>query len=533
MPAQLEPQTEPPPPAGRRALVAAAPVLLALIVAAALRFAALERWPLWCDELATLQRLELPFAQHVLAMKGNHPLYELLLRCWMPLDGSDRWMRLPSAALGVLAVWLTWLLLRSVGRREALLATWLVALSPLHLMYSRIARAYSLACVLALLSNLALLYAVKRRRSGPLLAYAFLTALMIYSNLLAASLWTAQALFLLWFYRRRLRKLTRWLLAHAAVGLLLLPWMLFSLRSAVVWGQETHYTARQLGHVYKVAHVAMALCVGETVHPLNLTIVSLALLGFGCATLMGILCALKRPRGIAAFLLVQAAFGFGVCLYFAAASPKHITILLPAWLGLTAIGLARLKSPMPAVVAGAFILLAMTGANANYFAGREFTDADMVTPWRDMARYVHARQQPSDSVIIGYQMDRGAYDMFRRYYRGPAAPEYLDFDRLRSHLRARVQPGRSLWLLLHGEDPWRDVEVCARERGWTAACTPFQNEEHTLKGLRQWRASRKAHRSCMEWLRSLPACAAAYRSPLYRLYRIQAPRSNARKGATP
>jgi len=84
----------------------------------------------------------------------------------MPSDASDAWMRLPSALLGIAAVAMAWGLMRPAGGRAALFAVWFMALSPLHVMYSRIARPYSLACALALLSNLALLGAIARRRGA-------------------------------------------------------------------------------------------------------------------------------------------------------------------------------------------------------------------------------------------------------------------------------------------------------------------------------------------------------------------------------
>ena len=205
-------------------------LVTALVAAAALRFAALGQKPLWCDELASLQRLSLSFSAHVQAMKGNHPLFELLLRLWMPPDGSDAWMRIPSAALGVAAVWMTWLLVRGLGARYGLVAAWLMALSPLHVMYSRIARPYSLACTLALASTLALIWAIRRRSVLSFAAYAVATALLVYANLFAASLWLAQVIFLLWFHRRRLRRLAPWVVANLAVAALIAPWMWYSAR---------------------------------------------------------------------------------------------------------------------------------------------------------------------------------------------------------------------------------------------------------------------------------------------------------------
>lgn len=494
-----------------------------LILAALIRFAGLgSHLPLWCDELASLQRLALPFTQHLRAMQGNHPLYEILLRFCMPLHGSDLRMRIPSAILGVFAVWLTWRLLRSVGRKEALLASALIALAPLHLMYSRIARPYALACVLALLSNISFLWAIKRRRALPLIIYAFTTALMIYSNLLAGSIWVAQGLFLLWFYRRRLRRLLPWIAANLCVGLLILPWMMFSLKGAVAWSQETTYTAQQLGKLYKIAHVAMALCVGETVHPLNPIIVPAAILGFGAAMFFGIHYALKRRRGIPAFLAVQALVGFAVALYFAAAAPKHVTTLLPAWFGLMAVGLVHARRKKTAILCACLIGFSMLASDLNYAARREFADADMVTPWRAMAKRIEKElpQSPNTArVLIGYQPDRGAFDMFNRYKPEQMKTEPLDFTAWQAHISHTLQNSKSLVLLLHDGDPWEAIETWLARKSYSFQLIPFQEEEHTLKGLREWRGT--CGPCLIRDLPSLPAYAHKYRSPLYRLYIIE------------
>ena len=549
-------------------------LILALIVSAALRFIDLGQKPLWCDELATLQRLSLPLSEHLGQMSGNHPLYELLLRLWMPPDASDAWMRIPSAALGVLAVWLTWKLVRGVGRWEGLIAAWLMALSPLHLMYSRIGRAYSLACTLALASNLAFIWALRRRNALSFAAYVLATALMVYANLIAASVWMAQALFLLWFYlpavapgplkrwrgqmakagRRRLRRIGYWLFANVAVAALLAPWMLFNVRNAVVWSVETKYTPQQLGTWAKACYLALTLCLGETVHPLNLWVVLPAFLGFGAAMAFGILRVLRR-RGLVRrspwmpkpwrrrlgeggrlglFLLIQLVVLFVAGLCFAAVAPKHLTILLPAWCGLLAIGIFRFRMPrndrglkpvpqspgkphslwrrlQPATlplcglstwICGGFMLATTAASLFNYFTNRQFADADMVTPWREIAATIERSSGPHDVIIVGYRPDRGMYYMFRRYYRGKLEVQYLDFSDWRGYL-SRSGRGGAIWLLLHDGDPWRDIERWLGERKLAFEMIPFQEEEHTLKWLRAGLREREK-----------------YRSPLYRLYRI-------------
>ncbi len=483
--------------------------MTALAAAAALRFAALGQKPLWCDELASLQRLGLSFSAHVQAMKGNHPLFELLMRLWMPPDGSDAWMRIPSAALGVAAVWMTWLLARGLGRRCGLVAAWLMALSPLHVMYSRIARPYSLACTLALASTLALVWAIRRRSVLSFAAYAVATALLVYANLFAASLWAAQVIFLLWFHRRRLRRLAPWVVANLAVAALIAPWMWYSARGAMTWGAQTQYTAQQLGGWAKACYLPLTLCLGETVNPLNFPVVLPALIGFGLAAASGIVSVFARRRSLAALLFVQVAAVFAASLAFSALGAKHLTILLPAWCGLIAIGLLSLRAKWLGWLCGLLILATTIASQFNYFTNRQFADADMVTPWREIAATVERSERPGEALIIGYHPDRGVYDIFRRYYHGKLNPQYLDFSDWRGQLTRELKEHGSAWILLHDSDPYDKIEAWISSQRCGFSLTPFQMREHTLARLKAgfiFGAPEDMERK--------------FESPLYRLYRV-------------
>lgn len=482
--------------------------MTALAAAAALRFAALGQKPLWCDELASLQRLGLPFSAHVQAMKGNHPLFELLLRLWMPPDGSDAWMRIPSAALGVAAVWMTWLLVRGLGRRYGLAAAWLMALSPLHVMYSRIARPYSLACTLALASTLALVWAIRRRSVLSFAAYAVATALLVYANLFAAVLWMAQGIFLLWFHRRRLRRLAPWVAANLAVAALIAPWMGYSARGALTWSAQTQYTAQQLGGWAKAGYLPLTLCLGETVNPLNFPVVLPALIGFGMAAAGGIVSVFARRRSLGVLLFVEVAAVFAASLAFPAIGAKHLTILLPAWCGLIAIGLLSLRAKWLGRLCGILILATTMTSQFNYFTNRQFADADMVTPWRDIAATVERSEVTGEALIIGYHPDRGVYDIFRRYYRGKLNPAYLDFSDWRRELTRNAEQTASFWILLHDSDPWEEIEAWMNVQHYGFVLTTFQMREHTLTRL---------HAGFI-----FHAPQGKFESPLYRLYRVAA-----------
>ena len=114
----------------------------------------LEGKSLWADELFTAEGASLPLAgvvQHTIS-DFHPPLYFLLVRLWSDWVGhSDfalRW-------LSVAAAWLSLALLFRLGRRwggfrVGLLGVALWGLSPLVILYGRMARYYSLAALLVL-----------------------------------------------------------------------------------------------------------------------------------------------------------------------------------------------------------------------------------------------------------------------------------------------------------------------------------------------------------------------------------------------
>ena len=109
--------------------------------------------PLWLDEAAAvLIAWEGPTgAVDALARDSTPPLYYWLLWAWTSLVGStETLVRIPSAVGGVLAVVATMALARRLaGPRAALIASLMVALSPLAIYYSREARMYAFTPLIA------------------------------------------------------------------------------------------------------------------------------------------------------------------------------------------------------------------------------------------------------------------------------------------------------------------------------------------------------------------------------------------------
>lgn len=196
-------------------------VLLALLAAAvASRFFRLGTWPLFGDEIYTLQ----DSAEFTFSLHGRPLLYWLNHQLVRPLLGLDAFgLRLLPAVFGVLGVGaVAEIGRRLVGTRAALLAGLLVVLSPWHLEMSQYARYYTLVFLLAAVSPAALYLGVREGSARWIAAGIAATALGWFAHPTAV---LPAAGFLVWLAGYavlrtggRRRRLLLGVLAAAALG---------------------------------------------------------------------------------------------------------------------------------------------------------------------------------------------------------------------------------------------------------------------------------------------------------------------------
>ena len=131
--------------------------------------------------------------------------------------------RLPSLLAGTASIPLVFLIGdRTVGRRAALVAATLVALSPFMTYYSAEARGYQVMIFCALVATLSMLLVAEGRSRGWWVVYAFAAAGAMYTHYTAAFWLLAGLGWLLWA-RPDLRRDA--LLANVGAAVLFLPWV--------------------------------------------------------------------------------------------------------------------------------------------------------------------------------------------------------------------------------------------------------------------------------------------------------------------
>jgi hypothetical protein len=136
---------------------------------------------------------------------------------------SSELLRLPALIAGTATIPLVYVLgLRTVGRRAALLACALTALSAFMIYYSAEARAYGLLMLLLVGSTLSMLLALDTGRRRYWVLYAVCSAAAFYTHYTCLFVLAVQLVWLLWTEPRARRPA---LLANGAAALLVIPWI--------------------------------------------------------------------------------------------------------------------------------------------------------------------------------------------------------------------------------------------------------------------------------------------------------------------
>ncbi|TLU72635.1 hypothetical protein FE263_11385 [Lichenicoccus roseus] len=218
--------------------------LLVVLAGLVTRLYGLGDKPYWLDEVTTLHRSALPARAMIRDSLSFHhlPLYFLISGWFIPHGTDEATLRLPAALFGAVSCLLLFGLTRTLGgRRAALGAGLLLALSPFQVQYGQEARSYTLVISFILLGLWALVVALREpsRAALPLhragsawrawLVYGLATTAAL-DTLSVALFWLAAGLIALLAAAWRDAAARRGLLVnvaivHAAVLACYLPWI--------------------------------------------------------------------------------------------------------------------------------------------------------------------------------------------------------------------------------------------------------------------------------------------------------------------
>lgn len=171
------------------------------------------------------------------AFDVHPPLYYVVLHFWQSIVGSGvpqlRFLTVIFAWVAVLFVFLT--VRRWFGRRAALLATFLIVLSPLFIRYGTAMRMYTMMLAIAFAGTYVLLRAVTGKEKHWWIWYTALVTIGMWTNYFMAFVWLAHAVWLWRNYRHDKTLFTKIKKAYFWAVIWYLPWLpILILRYAVV-----------------------------------------------------------------------------------------------------------------------------------------------------------------------------------------------------------------------------------------------------------------------------------------------------------
>ncbi len=225
---------------------------LITLLALALRILRLDFQPLWWDEGYSVFFATRDFWTMIerTAIDIHPPLYYAMMQVWINFFGTRAVaLRLLSVVIGTATIPLLYVLARKLftDQRIALVAAFLLAISPFHIYYSQEVRMYGLVTLLGLASVylcIQLLAMTPGTRQTATLApiYILVTAAALYTQYYAAFILAAEIILILAIYliidRRPtdwrslasiwVNPLVHWFSAWFAISLLYLPWIIYA-----------------------------------------------------------------------------------------------------------------------------------------------------------------------------------------------------------------------------------------------------------------------------------------------------------------
>jgi hypothetical protein len=361
--------------------------------------------------------------------EDNPPLFFMLAWGAAKLGDPTLLVRLPSLLLGTALVPLVYVLgVRTVGRRAALVAAAIVALSPFTVFYGSEARAYAMLMFLVSVSTLALLNAAEGRGWGWWPAYGVAACAVLYTHYTGGFVVLAQAGWAAWHCRDQRREVV---LVNAGVLLGYLPWLVTQITKEPTYTKladlSPSYFVTTLGHVLPGHPLETLREVPGT--PLALFFACLLFLALlsGAFRAGGLRAGTPLPTRPVAVLLAATALATpgGIALVSFGQHnillPRSLAASLPAAVLLVGWLLTSPKRPAATVATAAALAVIAIGTV-------ETLDGSVRgSHLREAARYIEEHSRPRDSVVHRTFYHRPPHplaDFLAAYLKGTGIPVF-------------------------------------------------------------------------------------------------------------
>ncbi len=418
-----------------------------------MRLFKLAQSPVWLDEAHAIWIAGKNFPdmiQYINIYEVHPHFYYTFLHFWMKLTGSGIFLlRLPSALMGVTAIYIVFLLARELsGTKVALTAALLVSFSNFEILYAQEVRMYSVL----LLSTVLICYNfVMALKTGKWYYHAFfiLSSLMgIYNDYRTILLVAICNLFFLFFFKSFKAHLKKILVVDFLIGLLSVPLIpVFLHQSSPAGGGTTMRLFLPEVSFALVMKTIFSLFGGFILPVSNLTIIifSLILLAIIIA---GTFYHYRETGKFALFLPMIFVLSFVIVILYSIFrariySINNMMFLSPVFMILLSQSLFEVKKKFAPLFF--IIIIAFFGINATcnnlWFNNPRYNKQD----FRSVVNYIKPQIKPEDKIALIPEYQNFA---FHYYFKGNNTILYLTPRTLMDPEVQQVlrEPGRVWWI---------------------------------------------------------------------------------------
>jgi len=202
--------------------------LFLLFLFAFLRFYGLGHESLWTDEAFSALFPAAPFNEWLwLKYEVHPPLYYVLMHYFLMFGHDEFTVRLPSAICGIITLIFAFKLADgNEHSSEALLTLILLGLSSMAISIDRLARMYSLLCMLCVVAAFFLKKALSQEKAIlPWIGYVMVSVALLYTQYSAFIFLFSVNIYFFIFWKHTGKYLVKWIICQILIGLSFLPWL--------------------------------------------------------------------------------------------------------------------------------------------------------------------------------------------------------------------------------------------------------------------------------------------------------------------
>jgi hypothetical protein len=387
-------------------------ILVFLLVAAlGLRFCSLGRHSYRGTEVGTISAASGSFVQTVEAGRcGRSPLFSMvLLHGWIKIfPGTEFATRGLSALFGALSVIpLFFLARRLTGRKTALMAACLVAISPFHILLSRTVQDFGLSLFLATASLTLFLYWCEENKGFPW--YVATTILMLYSGPFLFLILIGEWLYFFVRWRTTKGMWKIWLIGQLLIVAAYSYWIWDIFKIFPGEWQTFDRLPTTLGVAGKAVYAFYAFSLGETVLPWKWWVVCPATIVFAGTSLFS-LTRIKRNYRILPFVTIFLLIPMAP-IFTNRGAPEYLIAASIAYYVLLAMGIKAMKAPISWILLGLIILF--NGYSLfNLYTDKQYHTQGLTDDWRLISTYTEKESVVRQMPVVAY------HGSFVHYYKG-------------------------------------------------------------------------------------------------------------------